>query len=106
LTGDAKHLFGVKADSARLLAKDDDYAFYAAIPNDPDKGDICVVMENLKAGTAFAGCGGLPSAELSAAGVKAKLVVDDYDASKELAEGWSQLHKNLLVYPSSASSIR
>jgi hypothetical protein len=99
LTVDAKHLFGVKADSARLLAKDDDHAFYAAIPNDPDKGDICVVVENLTADTASAGCGGLPSIELEAAGVKAKLVADDYDASKELAEGGRQLHKNLLVYP-------
>ena len=58
-----------------------------------------MVVENLTADTASAGCGGLPSAELDAAGVKAKLVVDDYDASKELAEGWRQLHKNLLVYP-------
>ncbi|MGM0928098.1 MAG: hypothetical protein ACQEXN_00115 [Actinomycetota bacterium] len=99
LTVDAKHLFGVKADSARLLAKDDDRAFYAAIPNDPDKGDICVVVENLTADTASAGCGGVPSVELEAAGVKAKLVVDDYDASKELAEDWRQLHENLLVYP-------
>lgn len=99
LTADAKHLFGVKADSARLLVKDDDRAFYAAIPNDPDKGDICVVVENLKADTASAGCGDLPSVELGAAGVKAKLVVDDYDASKELAEGWRQLHENLLVTP-------
>ena len=55
LTADAKHLFGVKADSARLLVKDDDRAFYAAIPNDPDKGDICVVVENLKAEHGFCG---------------------------------------------------
>ncbi|MGW6172332.1 hypothetical protein ACWF5H_02460 [Arthrobacter sp. NPDC055138] len=99
LTGDAKHLFGVKADSARLLVKDDDHAFYAAIPNAPDKGDICLVVENLATDIPSASCGRVPSTELSAAGVKAKLVVDDYDASNELAGGWRQLHKNLLVSP-------
>ncbi|HXF02766.1 MAG TPA: hypothetical protein VN601_07225 [Arthrobacter sp.] len=99
LTGDAKHLFGVKADSARLLVKDEAHAFYAAIPNEPAKGDICLVVENLKAETASASCSRFPSAELGAAGVKAKLVVDDYDAGKELAEGWRPLHPNLLVNP-------
>jgi hypothetical protein len=63
------------------------------------KARICVVVENLKADTASASCSRLPSVEISAAGVKAKLVVDDYDASTELAEGWRQLHQNLLVNP-------
>ena len=99
LAGDAEHL-NIKPGSARLLFKDDDYVFHAALSNDPgEDGIVCVVVENLKADTASAGCGGAPAVELSAPGMTAKLVVDDYDASKELAEGWRPVHKNLLVFP-------
>ena len=99
LAGDAEDL-NIKADSTRLLVKEDDHAFYAALSNDPGgAGIVCVVVENLTADTASAGCSGAPTVELDAIGVKAKLVVDDYDAGKELAEGWRQLHKNLLVTP-------
>lgn len=57
-------------------------------------------IETLEADTASSGCGTLPSVtplEVAIPGVRAKPVVDDYDADRELAEGWRQLHQNLLV---------
>jgi hypothetical protein len=95
------------ADSARLLAEQDDYAFYTArtAPN-----GFCVVIVNQKIEANWvAGCTTTlprqftpsdPSLiEVSGAGggVTAKLAVDGYDVSKDLADGWEQLHPNLLV---------
>jgi hypothetical protein len=101
LSGDADYL-GIAPDSTRLLVEEGGYAFYAAAPDKPEKGDVCLVIQTPEPETAASGCGNIPSLhplELGTAGVKAKLTVDDYDPSKELGEGWRQLHKNLLVRP-------
>jgi uncharacterized protein YceK len=93
---------GIAPDSTRLLVEEGDYAFYAAAPDNPEKGSVCLVIQTQDPATAASGCGNIPSLhplELGTAGVKAKLTVDDYDASKELGEGWRQPHKNLLVSP-------
>ncbi|WP_026534599.1 hypothetical protein [Arthrobacter sp. H14] len=97
--GDADAL-GIAADSVRLLGEENGYAFYIAAPDNPENGNVCLVIETLEADTASAGCHNIPSVtplELAVSGVRAKLVVDDYDAGKELSEGWRQLHQNLLV---------
>lgn len=97
--GDAETL-GITADSVRLLAEENGYAFYAAFPANRAGDRVCLVLDELKTDQAHAGCGDIPSVEpieLGIPGVRAKLVVDDYDASKELAEGWRQPHQNLLV---------
>ncbi|GAB3521738.1 hypothetical protein [Arthrobacter monumenti] len=90
----------IAADSIRLLVEEDGYAFYTAAPDNPENGNVCLVIETLEANTLSAGCTKIPSAtplEVTVSGVRAKLVVDDYDAGKELSEGWRQLHQNLLV---------
>lgn len=97
--GDAESL-GIAADSMRLLSEENGYAFYAAVPDHPDGGSVCSVVEVSKTDEAHSGCGNTSSDEpmaLGIPGVRAKLVVDDYDANKELAQGWRQLHQNLLV---------
>jgi hypothetical protein len=93
-------------DSARLLVERDDFAFYATRAT-PD--GFCVAIVNRQINSEWvAGCstevprqfmpGNLGPIEVSGAGgVSAKLAVDGYDASKDLADGWEQLHPNLLV---------
>jgi hypothetical protein len=91
----------IKADSARLLVEENDYAFYAGLPDDPaDGGSVCLIVHRLGGEDMSAGCGGnvsLGAVEVGSFGLKAKLTADGYDASRELAEGWRQLHQNLLV---------
>lgn len=97
-TEDAETL-GVSADSVRLLAKEGPYAFYAAVPENGADAGVCLVVEDEARGPQ-AGCGGIPSTrplELGIGGLQARLIVDDYDSSGELANGWEQLHQNLLV---------
>lgn len=90
----------IVADSVRLLAEKNDYAFYVAMPQ-PHHGHVCLIIEDSKADGPGAACGGIPGGltplELESGAVKAKLIEDDYDASDDLAEGWEQLHQNLLV---------
>jgi len=91
---------GIAPDSTRLLVEESDYAFYIAAPDKPEKGSVCLVIQTPEPETAASGCGNIPNLhplELGTAGVSAKLIADNYDASKELSEGWRQLHKNLLV---------
>lgn len=98
-TGDARTL-GVATTSARLLVEENGYSFYAAVSDSPS-GGVCLVIRNAAADEAAAGCSDsikLHPVELETIAVKAKLTVDGYDSSKELAEGWRQLHQNLLVH--------
>ncbi|MEV7649604.1 hypothetical protein [Arthrobacter sp. NPDC089319] len=93
-------------DSARLLAEQDDYAFYATRA-DPD--GFCVVIVNRQVDSDWVtGCatslpphfnprGQSPIKVAGPAGVIAKLALDGYDATDDLADGWEQLHPNLLV---------
>ncbi|MGM0930905.1 MAG: hypothetical protein ACQEXN_14510 [Actinomycetota bacterium] len=97
--GDIETL-GIAPDSTRLLVEENDYAFYIAAPDKPEKGNVCLVIQTPEPETGASGCGNFPNLhplELGTAGVSAKLIADNYDASKELSEGWRQLHKNLLV---------
>ncbi len=95
----------VAPGSVRLLAEQDDHAFYVAnaLP-----GGVCLIYANHKHESDWqAGCALTeprqfsptePSRlEISGRGLTAKLAVDGYDASKDLADGWEQLHPNLLV---------
>ncbi|MGM0930164.1 MAG: hypothetical protein ACQEXN_10680 [Actinomycetota bacterium] len=93
-------------DSARLLAEKDDYAFYTtrAAPS-----GFCVAIVHRQVDSEWvSGCSAAlprqftpghpsPIMLMGAGGVTAKLLVDGYDASKDLADGWEQLHPNLLV---------
>lgn len=91
---------GVAPESIRLLVEERGYAFYVAAPDKPEKGSVCLVIQTQEPASAASGCGNIPSLhplELGTAGVSAKLTVDDYDSSKELGEGWRQIHRNLLV---------
>jgi len=93
-------------DSARFLVEREDFAFYATRAT-PD--GFCIAIVNRQIDSQWvAGCsteaprqfmpGDLGQIEVSGAGgVSAKLAVDGYDASKDLADGWEQLHPNLLV---------
>ena len=89
----------VAPGSVRLLADTGDFAFYAAVPDNPAERGVCVIIVEVEASGASSGCGGTgrEPVELGTAGVWAKLVQDNYDAGKDLAEGWEQLHPNLLV---------
>jgi hypothetical protein len=91
--------------SARLLAEQDEYSFYVAnaLP-----GGVCLIYaDRLHDSNWLAGCTlaeprqfspAEPSPlEISGSGITAKLALDGYDASKDLADGWKQLHPNLLV---------
>jgi hypothetical protein len=95
----------VAPGSVRLLAEQDDHAFYAAkaLP-----GGVCLIYANRQDDSNWiAGCTlaeprqfspAEPSPlEISGSGIKAKLAVDGYDVSQDLADGWEQLHPNLLV---------
>ncbi|MET1155690.1 hypothetical protein [Arthrobacter sp.] len=95
----------VAPGSVRLLAERDDHSFYVAnaLP-----GGVCLIYANRQHDSSWlAGCTLAeprqfsptePSPlEISGSGINAKLAVDGYDASKDLADGWEQLHPNLLV---------
>ena len=100
--GEGAEALAVAPDSTRLLAEEGGFAFYAALPDDPGNGEVCLVIQTPEREHAASTCGNMHSLhplELGTAGVKAKLAVDDYEASKELGEGWRQLHKNLLLRP-------
>ena len=85
----------------QLLAEDGAYSFYAIVSDTPEKGTVCAVIENVETSLTSTGCGGeYPGVTVQEPGVPAvevKLIDNDYDAGKELAEGWRQLHPNLLV---------
>lgn len=92
----------VRAGGPRqLLAEDGAYSFYAIVSDTPKKGTVCAVIENVETTLSATGCGGeIPGVTVQESGlpaVEAKLINNDYDAGKELAEGWRQLHPNLLV---------
>jgi hypothetical protein len=91
---------GVVADSTRLLREKEDRAFYVALADNSAEHGVCLIIVDLEADDASAGCGGVgpEPLELGISGVKAKLIQDTYDASKELAADWEQLHPNLLVW--------
>jgi hypothetical protein len=98
-TGDTRTR-GISATSARLLVKENGYSFYAAMSDSPS-GGVCLVIQNVEADEAASACTDsirLHPVELETIGVKANLTADEYDASKELDEGWRQLHQNLLVF--------
>ena len=90
----------------RLLAEQDDYAFYAAQPAQPG---FCLAIVNRQVEKDWVtGCATPIPPHFSPAdqsllkvggpaGVIAKLALDGYDASDDLAAGWEQLHPNLLV---------
>jgi hypothetical protein len=99
---------GIAPDSTRLLVEESDYALYAARPNPTDSNElpadgVClVVVHYLEGEQMSSSCTGNPAlspVQLGSMGVGAKLTADDYDASEELADGWRQPHKNLLVRP-------
>jgi len=105
---EAAENLGIAPDSTRLLVEESDYALYAARPNPTDSqklpadGVCLVVVHHLEEEQKASSCRGnwaLGPVELGGMGVKAKLTADDYDASEELADGWRQPHKNLLVRP-------
>lgn len=90
----------------RLLAEQDGYAFYAAQPDQPG---FCLTIVNRQVEEEWVtGCATPIPPHFSPvdqsllkvggpAGVVAKLALDGYDASEDLAAGWEQLHPNLLV---------
>ncbi|MFT4471001.1 hypothetical protein ACMX2H_13950 [Arthrobacter sulfonylureivorans] len=90
----------VLPDSTRLLMEKEDRAFYVALADNFAKHGVCLIIVDLEVDEASAGCGkvGPEPLELGVSGVKAKLIQDRYDASRELAADWEQLHPNLLVW--------
>jgi hypothetical protein len=98
---------GIAPDSTRLLVEESDYALYAARPNPTDTNElpadgVCLVVVHYQGEKMASSCSGNPAlspVQLGSMGVGAKLTADDYDASEELADGWRQPHRNLLVRP-------
>ncbi|MBP3044809.1 hypothetical protein KKR91_01535 [Arthrobacter jiangjiafuii] len=97
----AKTLDITAGDPRQLLAEDGVYSFYAIVSDTPEQNSVCAVIENVETSLTSTGCGGeIPGVTVQEPGVpavEAKLIDNDYDAGRELAEGWRQLHPNLLV---------
>jgi hypothetical protein len=95
---------GIDTGSTRFAARKNGYAFYLGQPSGPRMPDgVCVAIINLQDPAAdTTACGAVARDERTGFiaethGVRALVISDGYDASRRLAHGWQQVHKNLLV---------
>ena len=101
--GLAADLAGIDGPSARFAVEQDSHALFLARPSDPSAADgVCVVAEPAQDPTgAVAACSqSVPVYEplmLETGGLKIGVVADGFKASSYLAQGWQQVHRNLLV---------
>ncbi|WP_336715717.1 hypothetical protein [Arthrobacter sp. USHLN218] len=107
----AADLDGIDGPSARFAAELDSHALFLAKPSDPAAADgVCVVAQPAQdpAGAVAACSQSVPvytPLVLETGGMKIGVVADGFKASSYLAQGWQQIHRNLLVQTAAASKL-
>lgn len=96
------YITGVAPESIRFAAERGDYAFYLARPEDWVRdAEACVVIVHKRDETGWvAACSNVsPAVPMvgQTRGISASVIPDNYDPSERIAEGWEQVHENLLV---------
>lgn len=107
----AADLDGIDGPSARFATELDSHSLFLAKPSEPAAADgVCVVAQPLHDPTgAVAACSqSMPvytPLVLETGGMKIGVVADGFKASSYLAQGWQQIHRNLLVQTAAASKL-
>lgn len=96
------YITGVDPESTRFAAEREDYEFYLARPEGwLQEAEACVVIVHKQDESSWAAaCSNVsPTVPMvgQTQGISASVIPDDYDVSERIAEGWEQVHENLLV---------